>query len=143
MAARYRVEHTSRYEYDRSVGASFNEARLTPLQTPWQIRIESMIAIDPMTWSYRYTDYWGTEVRVFEVNNAHRSLYVRATSLVEVDASRRPEPAGLDWSELRDAGLRDRFVEYLTQCTTTEPPPEIADLADSIAADHSPETAAH
>ena len=40
MTARYRIEHTSRYEYDRSVSASFNEARLTPLQTPWQIRID-------------------------------------------------------------------------------------------------------
>src|SRR5205823_7273307 len=63
MTARYRIQHTSRYEYDRSVSASFNEARLTPMQTPWQIRIESAIAIDPVSWSYRYTDYWGTDVR--------------------------------------------------------------------------------
>ena len=143
MTARYRIEHTSRYEYDRSVSASFNEARLTPLQTPWQIRIDSTIAIEPMTWSYRYTDYWGTEVRVFEVNNAHRSLDVRAASLVEVDATRRPRPGGLDWSDLRDAGLRDRFVEYLTQRPVTEPPGVLADLADSIAADHPPDVAAH
>src|SRR5439155_3805669 len=102
MSARYRIEHTSRYEYDRSVSASFNEARLTPLQTPWQIRIESSIAIDPMTWSYRYTDYWGTDVRVFEARNAHRSLHVRAASVVEVDASRRPQPSELSWADLQD-----------------------------------------
>jgi transglutaminase-like putative cysteine protease len=143
MSTRYRIQHTSRYEYDRSVSASFNEARLTPLQTPWQIRVESAITIDPMTWSHRYTDYWGTDVRVFEANNAHRSLDVRASSVVEVDALRRPQPSELGWADLRDDVLRDRFVEYLAQRPATEPPAELADVADSIAADNPPSVAAH
>lgn len=142
MTSRYRVQHTSRYEYDRSVTASFNEARLTPLQTPWQIRIESSLAIDPMTWNYRYTDYWGTEVRVFEANGPHRALEVRATSLIEIDASRRPAAGTLSWVELRHPAVRDEFVEYLTQRAATQPPAELADLADSIAADNPPATAA-
>ena len=142
MGTRYRIEYTSRYEYDHSVSASFNEVRLTPLQTPWQIRIESTLAIDPMTWDFHYTDYWGTEVRAFEANSAHRSLDIRATSVVEVDASRRPQPAGLSWSDLRRAALRDRFAEYLTQRPVTDPPHELADLAEEIAADNPPEVAA-
>lgn len=142
MTARYRIEHTSRYDYDRSVSASFNEARLTPLQTPWQIRIESSIAIDPVTWSFRYTDYWGTDVRSFEANTVHRSLTVRANSVVELDASRRPQPSDLPWTDLRNPAIRDRFVEYLAQRPSTEPPIELADIADSIAADESPSAAA-
>jgi transglutaminase-like putative cysteine protease len=141
MTARYRIEHTSRYEYDRRVVASFNEARLTPLQTPWQTRLESGIVIDPMTWSYRYTDYWGTEVRVFEANAAHRALEVRATSLVEVDATRRPLPAELAWADLRDAAVRDDLIEFLSQTPATDPPAELLDLADSIAADNAPAAA--
>jgi transglutaminase-like putative cysteine protease len=106
------------------------------------VRLESDIAIDPMTWSYRYADYWGTEVRVFEANGPHRSLDVRATSLVEIDASRRPRPSDLGWVDLRDPTVRDDFVEYLTQRPATEPPTDIADLADSIAADNPPAAAA-
>ena len=143
MSRRYRIDHVSRYEYDRSVSASFNEARLTPLQTRWQILIESAIAIEPMTWSYRYTDYWGTDVRAFEASNAHRTLDVRATSVVEVDASRRPASGELGWSDLRDVGLHDRFDEFLAQRPATSPPAELADLADSIAADNPPLRAAH
>jgi transglutaminase-like putative cysteine protease len=138
MSTRYRVEHSSHYEYDRSVSASFNEARLTPLQTPWQIRIESSITIDPMTWSHRYTDYWGTDVRVFEAIGPHRSLDVRATSLVEIDISRRPKPGDLRWAEFRDDALRDEFSEYLVQRPVTEPPTELRDLAESMAADFPP-----
>ncbi|MDT4921744.1 MAG: hypothetical protein QOI15_2646 [Pseudonocardiales bacterium] len=138
MSARYRIEHRSVYAYDGSVTASFNEARLTPVQTPWQVRLESSISIDPVTWSYRYVDYWGTEVRVFEVRQPHRALDVRATSLIEVDASRRPAAGDLGWPDLRTDRVRDQFVEFLAQTPATEPALEIADLAESIAADHSP-----
>jgi transglutaminase-like putative cysteine protease len=139
MTSRYRIKHTSRYEYDRSVAASFNEARLTPLQAPWQIRLESSLAIDPVTWNHRYTDYWGTDVRVFEAHGPHRSLVVRASSLVELDATRRPGPTtDLGWADLRDATVTDELVEYLTQTPATQPPLELADLAGSIAADVPP-----
>jgi transglutaminase-like putative cysteine protease len=142
MTARYRIRHASRYEYDRSVTASFNEARLTPMQTPWQMRLESSIAIEPMTWNYRYSDYWGTEVRVFEASGAHRWLDVRATSLVEVDVSRRPTPSDLGWADVRQDVVRDDLVEYLRPTAATEPPRELADLAATIAADHPPAAAA-
>lgn len=135
---RYRVQHTSRYEYDRGVTASFNEARLTPQQTPWQVTLESSLAIEPMTWTYRYTDYWGTDVRVFEAITGHRVLTVRASSLVEIDPSRRPAPGAPDWAELADPALRDEHAELLAQTPATEPPAELAALAAEIAAEHSP-----
>jgi transglutaminase-like putative cysteine protease len=143
MVARYRIQHTSRYEYHRGVVASFNEARITPLQLPWQIRLESTVAIDPVAWTYRYTDYWGTDVRAFETSGPHRSLEIRASSLVELDCSRRPvAPEDLEWSVVRDSATSDEFAEYLTQSRVTEPPTELADLAASIAADNPPAQAA-
>ncbi len=142
MSARYKITHTSHYEYDRSVAASFNEARLTPAQTPWQVRLESNLQVDPSSWHHRFTDYWGNEVRVFEANGAHRALNVRATSLVEIDASRRPAPVPVDWADLRTREVLDEQVEFLTQTPTTAPPGELADLAESIAADNTPADAA-
>lgn len=142
MSARYRIDHRSVYEYDGSATASYNEARLTPQQTPWQLRLESKLTVDPVSWSHRYTDYWGTEVLAFEVNQQHRSLSVRATSVVEVDATRRPPPRALTWAELRTDEVRDRFVEFLAQRPATGPAVEIADLAESIAADYPPAQAA-
>jgi transglutaminase-like putative cysteine protease len=142
VTSRYRIQHTSHYEYDRSVAASFNEARLTPLQTAWQTRLESTLQIEPTTWHYRYTDYWGNDVRVFEANGAHRALEIRSTSLVEVDVSRRPAPSDLTWAEVRDDTVRDDFVEYVVQTAATEPPLALSDLAESIAADNPPAIAA-
>ena len=138
MRTRYRIAHRSLYEYDRSVSASFNEARLTPAQTPWQVRLESTIAIDPITWNYRYVDYWGTEVRVFEADRPHRSLEVRATSLVELDPARRPAGGTAGWSDLRTPEVRERFAEFLAQTPATEPPAELAELAGSLAGGRDP-----
>jgi transglutaminase-like putative cysteine protease len=142
MTVRYRIRHTSRYQYDRSVTTSFNEARLTPLHTPWQFPLESTIAIDPMTWSYRYTDYWGTEVRAFESNGSHRTLEVEATSLVELDVQRRPPVGELGWDELRTDAVRDRFAEYLCHRPATEVPSDLGVLAADLAAEATPATAA-
>jgi transglutaminase-like putative cysteine protease len=124
------------------VSASFNEARLTPLQTLWQTRLESNLQIDPSTWQYRYTDYWGNEVRVFEANGAHRALEIRSTSLVEIDASRRPQPSELSWAQVREPAVHDEYIEFLTQTAATRPPLELADLAESIAAANPPARAA-
>lgn len=142
MTSRYRIVHTSHYEYDRSVAASFNEARLTPAQTPWQTRLESTLQVDPSTWHYRFTDYWGNEVRVFEANGAHRALEVRAVSLVEIDATRRPGATPVTWADLRAPDVLDEHVEYLTQTPFTTPADELADLATSLAADNEPGEAA-
>ena len=142
MTTRYRIKHTSHYEYDRSVTASFNEARVTPVQLPWQARLESDLQIEPATWQYRYVDYWGADVRVFEANGAHRSLDVRSSSLVELDVSKRPQPAELTWDEVHAADVHDRFNEFLQQTPATAPPVELGDLARSIAAENSPSAAA-
>ena len=57
MTTRVRVHHVSRYSYDRPVTASFNEARLTPLATPWQVPLESVLRVDEATWQHHYVDY--------------------------------------------------------------------------------------
>jgi transglutaminase-like putative cysteine protease len=112
------------------------------MRTPWQNRLESSVTIEPSSWHYDYTDYWGTYVRVFEANSGHRHLDVRASSVVEIDPSRRPGAAELSWTDVRDHTVRDEFAEYLVQTPATAPPTELADLADSIVADNPPAQAA-
>lgn len=140
MTARYRICHTSSYRYDRAVTASFNEVRQTPAASPWQIPMESALRVDQSSWHYRYIDYWGTSVRVFEAQTPHRELVVEVDSLVEVDRSRRAkltEP--MAWTDVRAAETVDRFEEYLAIRAFTAPPLELADLADSLAADLDPD----
>jgi len=135
MTARYRIEHTSSYRYDQAVTASFNEVRLTPAALPWQNALESTLRADQATWQYRYVDYWGTQVRVFEAQQPHRELVVATSSTVEVDGSRRARlPDSFDWELLRTEAVRDELAEYLANSPTTSPPEEFLGLVGEAVA---------
>jgi transglutaminase-like putative cysteine protease len=144
MTARYRVRHRSQYSYDQPVVASFNEARLTPSASRWQQRLESVLRVDQASWQHRYVDYWGTQVQVFEANQPHRELVVEANSLVEIDPALRPAPQqDMGWDGLGTHDVLVELSEYLTQQPTTQPPDDLAALAESLAAGRTPNDAAH
>jgi transglutaminase-like putative cysteine protease len=139
MTARYRISHHSRFIYHDEVAASFNEARLTPLSAAWQAPLESNVDVDHASWLHRYTDYWGTQVRVFEVGTPHRDLVVSASSLVEVDSELRPPiDEAMSWEELAahqysTVGASYALSEFLPQTTMTAPPEDLAALAEQLA----------
>lgn len=141
--ARYRIEHSSVYRYDQPATSSFNEARLTPRTTRWQSTLENVLRVDSATWQFRYVDYWGTHVRVFEAERPHRELAVRASSLVEVEPALRPVPSGdVTWDDLRSRAVLDDLGEYLAQSARTEPSDELAEAARSLVDDTDPSATA-
>jgi transglutaminase-like putative cysteine protease len=139
VTTRMQVKHLSRYIYDHPVSASFNEARLSPMSTPWQHPLESVVHVDQATWQHSYVDYWGTAVRVFEALRTHRELIVESNSIVELDATLMPQPnRDLSWVQVRDPRVCDEFGEYLAQTASTLPDPGLAELAEQLAATRSP-----
>src|SRR6185437_10271081 len=78
-------------------------------------------------------------VRVFESQHQHRVLTVDATTLVEVDDSRRPRAQlSTSWSDMATAWVADRFAEYLTPTPSSAPEPDLQLVASGFAAAHSP-----
>jgi transglutaminase-like putative cysteine protease len=141
MTQRLRIVHRTGFRYDGVVAASYNEARMTPLTTPTQTALEARLEIDPVTWTYPYWDYWGTQVTAFEVMRPHEDLTVVSRSTVEVN-----DPLVLDspvgWDELRSDDVLDQQLEYLQQTTGTTPAEEVTRLAAEAAAGKTPDQAA-
>ena len=134
MTARYRIEHVSAYRYDQSVTASFN-VRLTPPRCRGRTRSSRRCESTRRRGHYRYIDYWGTQVRVFEAQQAHRELVVATSSTVEIDGARRLKaPPTYSWDDLRTVAVRDDLAEFLANSTTTAPPPELRTLVDETVA---------
>lgn len=143
MTVRLRIVHRSEYRYEQPVLASYNEARVTPMATPWQVPLESVLEVPQATWRYRYFDYWGSQVGVAEAYGPHTELVFEARSMVEIDSRRRPAPQqGPTWDELRSASGYDALSEYLAQTTSTQPPAELAATAAELAVTASPRDAA-
>jgi transglutaminase-like putative cysteine protease len=122
MSWRLRIRHETTYQYADIVHASYNEARISPLDTAHQFTLEHRVVVDPAANLYRYRDYWGSRVHAFDLHGVHKKLSVVGTSLVET-AARTPEiDATVAWEDLESRGLQDRLYEYLhtTPITTAD-----------------------
>ncbi|MDQ2837874.1 MAG: transglutaminase family protein [Actinomycetota bacterium] len=128
MTWRVRVRHRTGYSYDGAVGASYNEARMTPLTDSNQTTLDSRVEISPLAGTHRYRDYWGTEVTAFDIHTPHSELEVVATSVVETGL--RPwTPGGLEWADLHSEPVRDQYAEWLASTARTDPDGTLAALA--------------
>ena len=105
MSWRMKIRHVTEYTYDQPVHASYNEARISPLETPHQFTLEHRVEVDPAANLFRYRDYWGTRVHVFDLHQEHTHLVVTGTSLVET-AERTPSPDNsVGWDAIDAAGI--------------------------------------
>ena len=120
MAWRMKVTHSTSFQYESEVSASFNEARMTPLNTSDQFVISHELKINPFSTVYNYQDYFGTEVRAFDVQTPHTYLEIVSQSLVETKA---PAEGNLNasWDDLADQVLTDELLEYLIHSQLVDP----------------------
>ncbi len=141
MAWRMRVRHTTTYEYAGVVHASYNEARISPLDTPNQFTLEHRVEVHPAANLFRYRDYWGSRVHCFDLHHPHTELTVVGTSLVET-AQRTPSlDDTVAWDAIDAPGLTDRFFEYLGDTRMTASDDAIRQAARELRAAATPAVA--
>lgn len=126
-----KVVHVTGYTYSGGVVASYNEARLTPLSSPEQLVLSSNVEISPSAWTYKYVDYWGTQVTAFEVHELHHELTVHASSTVEVNRG-NAKPGVLTWDEVRDPKIADELCELLEVNDRIQPSDDLAARAAAL-----------
>ncbi len=120
MSWRLRVRHSTSYVYDDVVHESYNEARISPLDTPNQFTLEHRVDVTPPANVFRYRDYWGSRVHAFDIHHEHTELVVTGISVVET-AERTPVPDDtVSWEAIAAPGPTDRFFEYLAATPITE-----------------------
>ncbi|WP_432831229.1 transglutaminase family protein [Dactylosporangium sp. CA-092794] len=128
MNWRLKIRHVTGYKYAGTVSASFNEARLTPLTLPWQTTLFSQVEVTPGATTYRYYDYWATQVTAFDLHRPHQQLRVVSSSLVEVSAPPPPDTF-LSWSDLGADTVLDTHAEFLSSSRLTRVDPALVEQA--------------
>jgi transglutaminase-like putative cysteine protease len=141
MGWRLRIKHVTGFTYAGTAHTSYNEARMTPQTLAGQTTLFSQVECHPAASTWRYWDYWGTQVTVFDLQRPHQQLKVTASSLVET-VDRPPAGESVGWAGLRDPARRDEYVEYLSPTPLTELNGELAERAAALAGDASPDAAA-
>ncbi|MBM4254589.1 MAG: transglutaminase family protein [Deltaproteobacteria bacterium] len=82
---RYRVNHTTRYQYSEAISLCHNEARLFPRSLTSQRCIDAGIDVAPQPKVYHErNDAFGNRVAYFSIEQSHTVLQVTAHSEVEL-----------------------------------------------------------
>jgi transglutaminase-like putative cysteine protease len=141
MSWRLKVRHTTAYQYSGVIHASYNEARISPLDTPNQFTLEHRVEVQPAANLFRYRDYWGSRVHAFDLHQPHTELTVVGSSLVET-AQRTPNlDESVAWDAIDAPGLTDRFFEYLDDTHMTGSDDAIRQIARELREVSSPAVA--
>ncbi len=121
MTWRLKVIHTTNFQYESEVTASFNEARMSPKNVDNQFLIQHKFKVTPSASIYEYVDYFNTTVNSFDVQTPHTALKIVAESVVETQTPIEPTRF-ITWAELDSQTTQDKFAEYL----------ELTQLVDQI-----------
>ena len=96
---KYKLVHTSAYDYSRPVSHSYNQAHLIPRSTALQACLDFKFDIEPIADDFSTRkDVYGNQVAYFDIRLPHRRFVVTATSQVEVTQ-------GHSWQALKDTGI--------------------------------------
>ena len=101
---KYKITHTTIYNYTESVPICHNELHLTPRDHRRQTCLSHRLRIrpEPARLDTR-VDYFGNFAGSFSIQEGHDRLSVTAHSHVEVAAPECPDPAATPpWEEIRD-----------------------------------------
>ena len=108
---RYRIAHTTTYEYSEPVTLSYNEARLLPRPCPNQHCLAAHLEISPAPVDYREReDFFGNRVAYFSIREPHSLFSVTAHSEIALEQSGAPWASQeMGWETVRDTlwHLRD------------------------------------
>ena len=149
---RLAIQHETELRYDGPVRASYNELRMTPLDTAAQTTLASGVDVVPQVPTWQYTDYWGTRVTSFDLQDPHESLTIRATSVVETSPSTwagagSPEPdeatgGRAAWEAVERMIATGALTEFTATTARTRLMPALCEELRELVAGAGPHTAA-
>jgi len=102
---KYKIRHSTTYQYADFVSLCQNQARLTPKTNRTQICHSSHIEITPSTtYLQQYKDYFDNNVTVFEIDTQHKELIVTVVSEVELLVEKSVDLSTIDmpWEQARE-----------------------------------------
>ncbi|WP_308203393.1 transglutaminase family protein [Frankia gtarii] len=138
MSWQIRIEHSTGYRYASPVLSSYNEVRIIPQTAASQLTLEATVRTEPAASTYRYWDYWGTQVTAFDLRTPHTELVVTGRSIVQTAPAPLPPTDVPTWERLGADPVADEFVEYLRPTTSTPEHAELTAAARDLAARHGP-----
>jgi transglutaminase-like putative cysteine protease len=140
LVRRYRITHTTTYEYTNWVSSSYGRGYLTPRDSVGQTVVDHRVTVDPAAADFAIgPDSYGNAQMYFHVTEPHCTLVVTGTSIVDV------EPASIDapvleqpWENAIPDGLTGEGVAAIEFVLDLDPPEITAEVTEYAATTFTP-----
>lgn len=101
---KYKVSHTTTYQYEQPTTLSYNEAWMFPRPLPYQIILDSKIAFTPniSDQSFR-TDFFGNKAAFFSIHIPHNTFNIEIeTRLIRnIPENLNPQSSQISWNQFK------------------------------------------
>jgi transglutaminase-like putative cysteine protease len=87
----FKIQHTTKYEYNRPVSESMNEVKIFPYQCREQETLQHDVFVTGQPEIATYTDYWGNKSGSFNLLQPHKFLSVESRLIIRTTASSQLE----------------------------------------------------
>ena len=101
----FRIQHVTRYTYDRPVSESTNEIRIYPYPGQGRETLMHELLITGQPELHVYADYWNNRTAVFNLKDPHRELVIDSRLIVRTAPATLPRNAAAGRADL-EADLR-------------------------------------
>jgi transglutaminase-like putative cysteine protease len=132
----FKIQHITKYKYDRPVRESANQIKVYPYAHPQQ-EIQShrvVITGDPSV--NLFPDFWGNTVGWFMVNEPHRELVIDSQLILNVKTAANSNPISVskfsDWEILRGAIASDLKMLDSSKPDSVHAKPEIEAMVNDL-----------
>ncbi|TWU24548.1 hypothetical protein Pla144_34320 [Bythopirellula polymerisocia] len=124
---KYKVTHTTKYDYDAPVPVCHNVVYLTPRTTNVQSCSRHRLTVNPTPTTHsKRIDYFGNAVSSFSIATSHRLLQITASSSVTIQPRQLPsEGSTLAWESIRNSLATERSAEGLATYQFAFPSPHV------------------
>ncbi len=83
----FKIQHITKYEYDRLIKESMNEIKIFPVQSTDQEVLEHELVITGNPEVQVFFDYWGNKTGIFNLLPPHRDLSIESRLIVKTPNS--------------------------------------------------------
>ena len=97
----FKIQHITKYLYDRPVQESVNEVKIFPYQCEQQETLQYELNVTGQPVVDTFQDYWGNKTGVFNLLAAHKELVIESRIVVRVIPAGPGEDKPGEWDELR------------------------------------------
>jgi transglutaminase-like putative cysteine protease len=132
----FKIQHITKYKYDRPVRESANQIKVYPYAHPQQEVQSHKVVITGDPTVNLFPDFWGNTVGWFMVNEPHKELVIDSQLILNVKTATNSNPISVskfsDWEILRGAIASDLKMLDLSKPDSVHAKPEIAAMVNDL-----------